>query len=196
MRHVDAGRAAAILGIPPGAGRREIAAAFARRARATHPDRSGGDVAAFREAVLARDTLLSAADAAPPEGIRRVAIDGPRPQGAILLATWAGVLAIAAFCSVYGAEHPVHPVEAVVRWVLLASSAVAYGATGRPAFLGIALVLVAVTVVVTIVETSFGGLVGLLLVIPALYGLALSGVARARLRRAAASAPRAAEPVD
>ena len=39
------------------------------------------------------------------------------------------------------------------------------------------------SVVTTLILTTWGGLVGLLLAIPALYGLALSGEARLRLAR-------------
>lgn len=182
---MDPERAAAVLGIRPGASSREVSAAFARRARVTHPDVAGGDADAFREAVAARDALLALAGmpVAAPTVIRRVDVDGPRPQGPLLLAVWAGIIAIAAFVSIYGVAHPLHPVEAMLRWVAIAALAVGFGATGRRPLLYVALALVAVTAAFTFVETSLGGLIGLLLLIPALYGLSLSGIARERLRR-------------
>lgn len=186
---MDPARAADVLGVRPGASAREVSAAFARRARVTHPDVAGGDADAFREAVAARDALLALAAArttagtADPAFVRRVDVDGPRPQGPLLLAVWTGIIAIAAFVSIYGVAHPLHPVEAVLRWVAIAALAVGFGATGRRPLLYLALALVAVTVAFTFVETSLGGLMGLLLLIPALYGLSLSGIARERLRR-------------
>lgn len=194
---MDPARAADVLGVRPGASSREVSAAFARRARVTHPDVAGGDADAFREAVAARDALLEfaadrGADRAAARGgggtpdpmlVRRIDVDGPRPQGPALLATWAALIALAAFISIYGVAHPLHPVEAVIRWAGIAATAVGFGATGRRSLLWVALVLIALTAAFAIVETSIGGLLGLLLLIPALYGLSLSGIARERLRR-------------
>lgn len=182
MRAMDVEHAAAVLGVAAGATRSEIAAAFARRARRTHPDVDGGDARAFQETVEARDTLLrvtSPAGRQPPPASASP-IMRPRIQGPRLLAVWAGLLVIAAFLAIYAVDHPVHPVEAVVRWTLLGASAVAFGATGRRAFLVAALVLIAITVALTLVATSLGGLLALLLLVPAMYGLGLAGLARRR----------------
>ncbi len=199
---MDPARAADVLGVRPGASSREVSAAFARRARVTHPDVAGGDADAFREAVAARDALLAlaadraaarAAGTADPALVRRVDVDGPRPQGPALLATWAALIALAAFISIYGVAHPLHPVEAVIRWAGIAALAVGFGATGRRPLLWFALALVAVTAAFTFVETSLGGLMGLLLLIPALYGSASRG-SRASGCAAPSTPPRAASP--
>jgi hypothetical protein len=189
MRAMDVERAAEVLGVAPGASRREVSAAFARRARSTHPDVTGGDAEAFQEALDARDTLLLAAatDGRPTASAPRSAsaasgMPAPRLQGPGMLAVWAGLIALAGFLAIYAVDHPLHPVEAVVRWTLLGASAVAFGATGRRGFLGVALALIAATVVFTLLETSLGGLLGLLLLVPAMYGLSLAGLARRRFR--------------
>jgi hypothetical protein len=190
MRAMDVERAAAVLGVAVGASRREVSAAFARRARRTHPDVDGGSARAFQETVDARDTLLLAAGSQTPDGTAAPdranssapRYSGVRPgvQGPRLIAVWAALIALAAFLAIYAVDHPVHPVEAVVRWALLGVAAVAFGLTGRRGFLAAALVLIGVTVVFTLLETSLGGLLALLLLVPAMYGLCLAGLARRR----------------
>lgn len=60
---MDLGRAAAVLGSPPGAGRAELRARFRRLLMEHHPDRGGTDVAT-RELLEAYDVLLAAAGSA------------------------------------------------------------------------------------------------------------------------------------
>lgn len=169
-------RAAAILGIAVDAQPDEVERAFVRRARETHPD-AGGSATAFREAVEARDTLLQY-----PFG-QQLRTDGPQRQGPLLLAAWVAILLIAAFLSIYGVDHPFGLVEPFVRWAVLIGAALAYGLTGNRGWLVLAVVAIVATVVLTVLNASFGGLIALLLISPAMLGLALSGISRARSRR-------------
>ena len=68
---MDRERAALLLGVAVDAGRAEVTAAFARRARTAHPDVDGGDAETFRLLVEARDRLLAAGPA--PGGAPRAA---------------------------------------------------------------------------------------------------------------------------
>jgi hypothetical protein len=169
-------RAAQVLGIDVDAGREAIEHAFLRKARETHPD-AGGSAAAFREATEARDTLLRF----DPEPV--VIRTGPQRQGPLLLSAWVAILLIAAFLSIYGVEHPFGLFEPLIRWGVLIGAALAYGVTGRRGWFILAVVAAAATALMTILFTSFGGLVALLLVSPAMLGLAMSGISRARSRR-------------
>lgn len=166
-----------MLGVGVDASREAIEHAFLRRARETHPD-AGGSADAFREATEARDTLLRHL-AAEPVVIMR---SGPQRQGPLLLSAWVAILLIAAFLSIYGVEHPFGLAEPILRWGVLIGAALAYGITGRRGWFVLAIVAVAATALMTILFTSFGGLVALLLVSPAMLGLALSGISRARSR--------------
>ena len=169
-------RAAEVLGVAVDASHEDVERAFLRKAREAHPD-SGGSAAAFREATEARDTLLRV--------VPYVVIDrgGPGRQGPLLLAAWVAILLIAAFLSIYGVYHPFGLVEPLVRWAVLIGAALAYGMTGRRGWLVLAIVAIAATALLTILYTSFGGLIALLLVSPAMLGLGLSGISRARSRR-------------
>lgn len=148
-----------------------------RLAREAHPD-SGGSAEAFRDAVAARDLLLRVHVAPVTQGY------GPRRQGPLLLAAWVSILLVAAFLSVYGATHPFGDLEPILRWAVLIGAALAYGLTGRRGWLVLAVVAIAATALMTILFTSFGGLIALLLVSPAMLGLSMSGISRARIRRA------------
>jgi len=170
-------RAAQVLGIGVDASREVIEHAFLRRAREAHPD-AGGSAEAFREATEARDTLLRL-EPAPAVIIR----GGPGRQGPLLLTAWVAILLIAAFLSIYGVEHPLGLAEPLIRWAVLIGSALAYAVTGRRGWFVVAVVAAVATALMTILFTSFGGLVALLLVSPAVLGLALSGISRARSRR-------------
>jgi hypothetical protein len=169
-------RAAQVLGIGVDASRDVIERAYLRRARETHPD-AGGSASAFREATEARDTLLRF-DPRPFEYR-----EGPQRQGPLLLSAWVAILLIAAFLSIYGVAHPFGLVEPIIRWGVLIGAALAYGMTGRRGWLVLAIVAVVATAAMTILFASFGGLVALLLVSPAMLGLSLSGISRARSRR-------------
>ena len=80
-------------------------------------------------------------------------------------------------------EHPWAPGEPLLRWGLLIAAGWGFGVTGRRVLLVAMSLLFLASVVTTLILTTWGGLVGLLLAIPALYGLALSGEARLRLAR-------------
>ena len=168
-------RAAQILGVKVDATHEEVERAFLRKARETHPD-AGGSATAFREATEARDTMLRVV---PYPLVDR---SGPQRQGPLLLASWVAILLIAAFLSIYGVEHPFGWLEPIVRWAVLIGAALAWGVTGRRGWLVLAIVAIAATAVMTIVFTSFGGLIALLLISPAMLGLGVSGINRARSR--------------
>lgn len=168
-------RAAELLGVPFDATPADIERAFVRRARETHPD-AGGSASAFRETIEARDVLLRLMPAT------MLRTDGPQRQGPLLLAAWVAILLIAAFLSIYGVAHPFGLVEPLVRWAVLIGAALAYGVTGRRVWLVIAVIAIAATVVLTITNVSFGGLIAPLLISPAMLGLSLSGISRARSR--------------
>ena len=192
---MDRDAAAGLLGVSANATRAEVMAAFARRARTAHPDVEGGDAETFRLLVEARDVLVAPRDAAASAaGVRgstagtaprRVVVreNAPRPHGPLLVAAWVGILVVAAFLSVFRVEHPWAPWEPLLRWALLIAAGWGFVVTGRRGLLGVMSLLFLACVVTTLVVTTWGGLVGLLLAIPALYGLALSGEARRRLAR-------------
>tara|TARA_R110000868_G_scaffold346385_1_gene607485 strand:- start:53782 stop:54351 length:570 start_codon:yes stop_codon:yes gene_type:complete len=185
MPTMDRERAALLLGVAVDAGRAEVTAAFARRARTAHPDVDGGDAETFRLLVEARDRLLAAGPAPDGEMPLRVVVreNAPRPHGPLLLGAWVGILLVAAFLSVFRVEHPWAPGEPLLRWGLLIAAGWGFGVTGRRVLLVAMSLLFLASVVTTLILTTWGGLVGLLLAIPALYGLALSGEARLRLAR-------------
>lgn len=182
---MDADRAAAVLGVSPGATASEVRRAFARRARELHPDRPGGDADRFREATEARDALLAVLPMSPAAtSPRRILVtDAPRVQGPALISAWTALLALATFLSAFRAAHPLAPAEPLAHWVLLSAVALAFALTGRTPLLVAAALLAGVAAVSTILFTTWGGLVGLLVALPALYGLALAGIARRALRR-------------
>jgi hypothetical protein len=65
VTHVDEATACHLLGVPLGAQRSQVEAAFRTEALRRHPDR-GGEVEAFRRIVDARDTLLAASSMPGP----------------------------------------------------------------------------------------------------------------------------------
>ncbi|MBI5161070.1 MAG: J domain-containing protein [Micrococcales bacterium] len=187
-------RAAEVLGVSVDASPADVERAFHRRARATHPDvvrdaAPDSDAgAAFREALQARDALLRLR-AAPA----RVFVDDldrggrpiPRVQSVRLMAVWAGLIAVAAFLAIVQAAQPLSLAEPLVRWGVLLVSALAYAATGRRVFLVLAIVAELASLTVTVLFASFGGLVALLITLPALLGAFTGGLARERVRRLA-----------
>lgn len=193
-------RAAAVLGIGLDADRVAIERAYLRRARATHPDVASGrpaDGAAFHEVVEARSTLVHRLGERSTVGAQRTSTPAstsrptvapqtyaPMPQGPVLLATWVGILLLAAFLSIYQVPHPLTIAEPLVRWAVLIGSMFGFARTGRRAFLVIAVVAIAATVVWMVIETTLGSLLGLLCIVPAFLGLANAGLASRRLRRA------------
>jgi DnaJ domain len=56
----------AVLGVAPGSGPQEVRAAFRAIAKRDHPDRPGGDAAAFDRARRAYETLLAREQAPEP----------------------------------------------------------------------------------------------------------------------------------
>lgn len=197
-------RAAEVLGVSVDAAPAEVERAFHRRARVTHPDvaegvppAADGDAdadaaAAFREVLQARDALLRTPR--PPDApatvrvVAEVGRDGrpiPRVQSVRLMTVWAGLLALAAFLAIFRAAQPLSLAEPLVRWGVLLVSAVAYAATGRRVFLVLATAAEVATLALTVLFASFGGLVGLLITLPALLGAFTGGLARERVRRLA-----------
>ncbi len=168
--------AAAILGIEPGAGRPEIDAAYRRAARASHPDLAG-ESDAFVRATQAREVLL-----ATPVVVVSEPIDDRRsgPLSRPLLITWIALMAFAIAISVGGSPFPLTPAEPILRFGALAAGSIGYAITGRRGFLMLAVAAIAATALVTILFTTFGSLLGMLLLAAPLYGLL---VTRARLRR-------------
>lgn len=191
-------RAADVLGVALDAEPAVIEHAFQRRARATHPDlvsgseRPGEDAehrgvpgeagAAFREAAEARRVLLATRTTAAPAP-RIVVRDEPRIQGPGLLAAWAGLLVLAAFLAIFRAPYPLTIAEPLIRWAVLVGAAIAFAATGRRALMALAIVAEVASVAMTVAITTFGGLVALLITLPALLGAFTAGLARHRMRR-------------
>jgi hypothetical protein len=199
-------RAAEVLGIDVEALPHEVTNAFAARARRTHPDVEGGSAEAFREAVEARNVLLSRTKAGTtvPDGYIVFDEDQPgRPsQGdefpywvivpqapsPALIAVGGGLLLIAAFLSIYDVPYPWSIAEPIARWVVLIAAALAFAITGRRGFLAVMLVLVAATLVVNVAITTIGGLLGLFITMPAIVAINAAGFAARRRRTARRSA--------
>ncbi|HWR85890.1 MAG TPA: hypothetical protein VN200_07840 [Rhodoglobus sp.] len=168
--------AAALLGVPVQAAPEEVARAFRSRARAVHPDTTGGPGDEFVRLAQARDALLAHR---PPPVVRAVAV--PRFSRR-LFATWIGLLAVACLLGASGEWQPLTPVEPIVRSAALLAGFAGYALTGRRGWAILGLAALVVTVFVAVVFTTLGSLAGLLLAIPALYGLSLMGVRR-RIQR-------------
>ena len=166
--------AAAVLGIAPGASRAEIDAAFRRAARASHPDLVG-ESGAFLRATEARDLLVLTPPPVVTEPVVRREIALSKP----LFITWIALLVFAIAVSVGGSDIPLTPLDPILRFGALAIGSVGYALTGRRGFLVLSLIAIAATAVVTLLFTTFGALVGMLLLAAPLYGLLIT---RARLR--------------
>lgn len=205
-------RAAEVLGIDVEALPHEVTNAFAARARRTHPDVEGGNADAFREAVEARNVLLSRKSAGAP-GDARTPPDGyivfddertgppepgdefpywvivPQAPSPALIGVGGGLLLIAAFLSIYDVPYPWTLAEPIVRWVVLIAAALAFAVTGRRGFLAVMLVLVAATLVVNVAITTIGGLLGLFITMPAIVAINAAGFAARRRRTARRTGP-------
>ena len=192
-------RAAQVLGIATTASPAEISAAFAHQARLSHPDVDSGDAGRFRDVVEARTLLLSraaeadaaaaaAARAAGETGDGRVYVtrhvDGPRIQGPWLIAGWVAILLVAAFLSIFRASYPLTVAEPLLRWALLIAAAVYFAQTARRPAMVVAILMIVATVAMTVLFATLGGLVGLLVMLPAILGLFTAGIARERMARA------------
>ena len=168
--------AARVLGVSVDATVAQVETAYRRRARETHPDRSGSDDAFIRVSA-ARAALLNAVSIEPPVHLP------PKPS-IPLIVTWVGVLLVGIFIATFNNETPLGIVEPIVRYVVLIVSLVAYAVTGRRVWLVVSCVAIALTAVLTIAFVSFGGLVGLLVLVAPIYGLLLMGIRQAPRRRA------------
>lgn len=191
-------RAAQLLAVSLEATPAEIERAFARAARKAHPDLFAHETdaertaratdfaqfAAARDVLVPRAKLLAAAASTgyrPPDPQRPTIAP---PPGRYLMGAWIGLLLLAAFLSIYGAPHPFTVGEPLVRWAVFAAALVAFGRTGRRPLLLLALAALGVTIVMTVLFTSLGGLLALLAVLVPVLGLVQAGLAmeRSRLR--------------
>lgn len=168
--------AAALLGVRADASRAEIEFAYRRAARASHPDLAG-ESDAFVRVTEARDVLIDL----PVADVITARQSRPAPKlSRPLLITWSALLLFAIIVSVVGSSFPLTPAEPIVRYGLLAVSAVGYAITGKRIFMTLTVIAIVATAVEVILFTTFGSLLGMLLLVAPLYGLL---VTRARLRR-------------
>ena len=98
------------------------------------------------------------------------------------------LLAIAV--SVVGSPLPLTIWEPTLRFSLMVVSAVGFALTGARVWLVLLGVAIAVTALTTIVFTTFGALLGMLLLAAPLYGLFVAGRARAGFSRDRRPSPR------
>jgi hypothetical protein len=166
--------AAALLGVRVDATRAEIEFAYRRAARASHPDITG-ESTAFMRVTEAHDVLLDAQTAAVVEPQR-----AEPPLSIPLLITWVALMGFAIAVSIGASGFPLTPLEPVLRFGLLAVGSIGYAITGKRVYLVLAVIGIAATAVATVLFTSFGSLLGMLLLAAPLYGLLIT---RARLRR-------------
>ncbi|CAN5540309.1 hypothetical protein BH10ACT7_BH10ACT7_12180 [soil metagenome] len=159
--------AARVLGVAVTATPAQIEAAYRRRARETHPDRSGSDDA-FIAVTAAHDLLLKAV------AFERPVHAPPRPSPRLIV-TWVGVALVAIFIATFRNEWPLPAIDPLLRYAAMLVGLVGYALTGRRVFLVLAVVAIAATTVLTLAFASFGGLVGLLILVAPIYGLLLMG---------------------
>jgi preprotein translocase subunit Sec63 len=200
--------AAATLGISPDATETEIQRAFTLGARASHPDRftnstperAASAAEEFIRITAARDLLLrevkrAAASVGPAVFTFTTQVSSRRITWQEL-AAWLSVLVVAIFVSIFGANLPFTLAEPLVRFTVLTVGLVGFARTGRQLYFVLIVVCITVTAILTIAFTTFGALLGMLLLAVPTIGLVLAGRAQranaARFR--AASAPRIDEP--
>lgn len=179
-----------MLGVPVDASAREVQVAYRRAARDVHPDRQGQ--ASMRDAALAsatfirvteaRDLLLALA-AASSATASAPSLSQARPS-TVLTWVWVGLLLIGIGLSVIAHEFPLTPIEPAVRFALLAVSATAFAWTGRQLWWVLLWVAIVGTALETIIFTTLGSLLGMLLMAAPIYGLSVIGFARRRMREA------------
>lgn len=170
--------AAAILGVDLGADRETVEHAFVRQAKAWHPDRfAGADPqqaarvqAEFIRITNARNILLADLEAhEPPPVVRR-----PPPSWRLITA-WTALALFAIFVAMFRYPAPFTVAEPIIRYGALMLAAIGYAATGwHPLFI-VAIATGGLTVVVSLVYVSFGMLVGLFLLLPAVIALLVLG---------------------
>jgi hypothetical protein len=167
--------AADLLGVSVHAAPEEVARAFRSRARAVHPDTAGGAGDEFVRLAQARDALLAHRPTQAPQPVYVVAVP---PFSRRLFATWVALLALASLLAASGEFQPLTPVEPIVRSAGLIAGWAGFALTGRRGWMVLGVVAIVLSVLVAILFTTFGTLVGLLLTIPAVYGLSLMGLRR------------------
>jgi hypothetical protein len=180
MTPEDASR---VLGVPVGAPAEEVRDAFRRIARDVHPDRNADDAdaasARFIEATQARDVLLAVLDGGTASAEAEAPRRGPRPSTALTV-TWSLLLSVGIVVSIVGSPFPLTPGEPAVRFVVLAGSAITFALTGNRVWWVLMWVAIVATALEVVVFTTFGSLVGMLLLAAPLYGLSVVGWARRR----------------
>lgn len=168
--------AAALLGVRADASRAEIEFAYRRAARASHPDLAG-ESDAFVRVTEARDVLIDL----PVADLITARTTRAEPKLSVpLLVTWIALLLFAIAVSVVGSGFPLTPIEPALRYGALAAGAVGYAITGKRGFMILTVIAIIATAVEVVLFTTFGSLLGMLLLAAPLYGLL---VTRARLRQ-------------
>ncbi|MCY7412952.1 MAG: J domain-containing protein [Salinibacterium sp.] len=181
--------AAAALGVALDATESDIQRAFKLRARDSHPDRFSGaspERAAraaedFIRITAARDRLLQARRSSTPAtpGAREYTAS-PRYrriswQG---LAAWLGIVVVAAFVSIVGAELPFTVAEPLVRFAALTVGLLGFALTGKQGYFVLIVLAILVTAVLAIAFTTLGALLGMFILSAPVIGLVLAGRAR------------------
>ena len=179
--------AAEVLGLATNATRAQVARAYRRLARESHPDLQSG--AAVRDQVRAQEqfiTLTRARDVlildeprgsiATPNARRSMKHNWP------LLGTWVALMLVAVTVSVAGSSLPLTIWEPVLRFAIMVASAIGFALTGSRAWLVAMCVSIAATALTTILFTTFGSLLGMLLLAAPLYGLFVAGRGRSGFR--------------
>ena len=187
--------AAAELGVPVGASRQQIERAYRRLARASHPQPRAR--AAMREQALAQARFVRATEARNVLLVALTATDAaasatrlPPKHNWLLLGTWVALMLLAIAVSVVGSPLPLTIWEPTLRFSLMVVSAVGFALSGARVWLVLLGVAIAATALTTIVFTTFGALLGMLLLAAPLYGLFVAGRARAGFSRDRRPSPR------
>jgi hypothetical protein len=173
--------AAAILAVSREASAREVEQAFRRAARRLHPDHAPGKASDdFINIVHARDALLATMLVATPRSSAPIPVMRLQRISRTLFATWAALLALGILVSIAGSSLPLTVFDPLLRFSALAAGTVGFALTGRKGFFVLALVAVAATAISTVVATTLGGLLGMLLLAAPVYGLLSAGLSRHR----------------
>lgn len=138
--------------------------------------------ATFIRVTEARDLLLALA-AASSAAASAPSLREARPS-TVLTWVWIALLLVGIALSVIAHEFPLTPIEPAIRFALLAVSASAFAWTGRQMWWVLMWIAIAATALETIVFTTLGSLLGMLLMAAPIYGLSVIGFARRRMRDA------------